>query len=84
MKDDIERLELEFSEAIRTLPEIPSLRVLRFLSDASYSVPSHVQDKGKELQRIHGLPFVAEYEWAAGLWSVIREALIAEHKNEKP
>ena len=77
--------DLKFAEAVQMLPVVPSIDVLSFLSTAAYSVPSHVKSRGKELQRIHGLdaiPPVSEIEWAAGLWEVIRNALIAENKRE--
>ena len=80
----MENADIEFATAVQRLPEVPSIAVLRFLSTAAYSVPSDVKDRGKCLQRLHGLeaiPPVSELEWAAGLWSVIRDALIAENNK---
>ena len=76
-----DNIDLELSEEIRTMPIVPSKRILVLLSTAAYSIPDHIKDKGKELQRKHGLekiPPVAEMEWAAGLWSLIREAIKAQ------
>jgi len=76
--EQLRNVRYDFASAIEKLPEIPSVSVLEFLSSAAYSAPSIVKDKGKELQRIHGIkmiPPTAEIEWAAGLWSVIRDAM---------
>lgn len=84
IKDDISEgllYEIKLSEAIRRLPEVPDLDVLWLLAMAAAAVPRHIKDRGKELQRVHGLeaiPPKAELEWAAGLWSVIRAALLKE------
>ena len=76
-----EDIDLELYNALSLLPEVPSLRVLKLLSESAYAMPPHVKNRGNELQRKHGLekiPPVSEMEWAAGLWIVIREAILRE------
>lgn len=78
-------LDIEFAVAITDLPEVPSRNVLNFLKESSYGVSdiNQVKVRGKELQREHGLdavPPASEIEWAAGLWDLIRTAIIEKRE----
>lgn len=71
-----------FYNALAELPECPPVDLLVLLSGPSYAVAStgDIADRGLALQRKFGLAAVppkAEYQWAAGLWSVIRDAVAA-------
>ena len=81
-------LDIQFAEAIQTLPDVPNIEILIFLKEAAYSVANieEVRINGKLLQRQYGLdaiPPIAEIEWAAGLWYLIRESII-KAKIKKP
>lgn len=70
-------LQSELTEALIDLPEVPSARVLAFLGYATTRY-SEYGAKGRELQRDLGpeaVPFRAECENGAGLWSRIRSVL---------
>jgi hypothetical protein len=83
-------IELEksiaLSEALLELPEVPPIEALMALAHAGMN--THDPDTmaiGKALQRQVGsgaIPYKTEYEAAAGLWSIIRAALVAaKQKN---
>lgn len=71
--------------ALQSLPEVPEYRVLKVLADAAfYGKPARddFKDIGWEVQRRLGssaVPFKAEIEAAAGLWTLIRRSLSAQH-----
>lgn len=69
----------EFALAIQTLPDMASPGALWHLADAAMNVRGiDLWSIGKEAQRRYGLEAVppkSEYENAAGLWVVIRDAL---------
>ncbi len=79
-----------FDVALNTLPEVPPTRVLWFLSHAgrnfglngSPAADFDLMAIARELQAKHNtsdhraVPYKTELELAAGLWSIIRAALI--------
>ena len=78
-------LAFEFSEAIRTLPAVPVIEILKLLAPAAMGgkIPG-AYEAGKRLQKEHGfdaIPPRTEYECAAGLWDLIRRCVI-EHRDE--
>jgi hypothetical protein len=81
----VELLEERFAlmEAFQDLPEVPSITAQYALSHLYFAPGSGL---GKQMQRKHGLkiPPKSEYEQGAGLWSVIRAALIAANVKSKP
>lgn len=62
-------------EAFSELPEVPSPLVLNMLND--FAKFERDWDRGKRMQRDHDIPPNTECETGAGLWSIIRPALIA-------
>ena len=68
-----------FADDLRKLPEIPSQETMRHLTDAAMAIPGDaLWQIGKRLQRAgHDVPFVSECERAAGLWTVLRNGLLA-------
>lgn len=90
--DEIERLKrqsdwdykagLEMARAVRDLPEVAPVPVLKMLSHCS-TFPAD-WNTGKAMQRKHGLdaiPPVTEYESGAGTWARIRDGL--RHVNDQ-
>lgn len=79
--DTLTMLQVELSVAFEDLPEVPSIEVLWLLSEAATPrVVKGLWVEGKRLQRKHGItaiPPKTELENAAGLWSLIRDAVIA-------
>jgi hypothetical protein len=77
---------IALSEALLELPEVPPVEALMALAHAGMN--THNPDTsaiGKALQRKVGLeaiPPKTEYEAAAGLWSIIRAALIAAKQQK--
>lgn len=74
-----------FSKALKDLPEVPSHIVLYMLSSPAMSMWDDIYDRGKIMQRQYGLdaiPPKSEYECAAGLWELIRNALIENATEE--
>ena len=73
--------ELELRKAIVDMPEVPHWRVLYLLSSGAMNkFDWRYYNLGNELQKKHGwelVPTKTEYEFAAGLWSVWRNAMIA-------
>lgn len=73
-----------FNQALIDLPEVPPIDALGMLASVSMNLSMNLkgfdldlQGIGKALQRSHeGVPFQCEYETAAGLWSIIRQALL--------
>ncbi len=79
--------EFELADAISNLPSVPSLEVLKLLRTAAMAskIPG-IHADGKALQNTHGLetiPPVTEYETAAGLWAIIRTAIIDAKSAQK-
>lgn len=68
-----------FSRALKDLPEIPSHIVLYMLTSPAMGMHgTQLGDRGKELQREHGLdaiPPKCEYEYAAGLWELLTKVI---------
>jgi hypothetical protein len=65
-------------DAIRDWPELPPVKVMDILSHAG-KWPAD-WERGKELQRKHGLDAVpprTEYELGLGVWSRMRDALMS-------
>jgi hypothetical protein len=65
-------------EAFKELPEVAPVPALHYLNDLS-TYPRD-WEKGKQMQREHSIeaiPPVSECETGAGLWSIIRAALVA-------
>lgn len=72
---ELERLAA-LREAFQDLPEVAPIPALHLLND--FSMWPRDWDRGKELQRKHGLAAIppnSECECGAGLWAIIREAL---------
>ena len=68
---------IELTTAMQELPELPSPELLRALGD--FAVWSD-HERGKEMQRrytLEQIPPVSECEGGAGVWSVLRTALLA-------
>lgn len=81
----------ELSMALKTLPDMPGHGALRLLNDYPRGAWPRVWELGKEEQRrltdgpgVHFddaknvIPYKTEYEIAAGIWLVIRDALRKE------
>jgi hypothetical protein len=80
--------ESAISTALRDLPEMPSLEALSHLVAGSmcHDRDGQIWERGKMLQRQLGtdrVPMVAEYEYAAGLWHMIREMLRRQGGSEE-
>lgn len=82
------------NQALIDLPEIPPVLVLDFLVHAAMNSGRYVDlwSIGKEMQQMisvkdnfrnpeHGIPYRTEYECAAGMWSIIRNALLEARKK---
>jgi hypothetical protein len=75
-------------DAFKELPEVPSVEALRFLSELADF--SRDWSRGKTMQRTAErgvVPPKTEYEMGAGLWGLIRDALVsanAEVSQPKP
>jgi hypothetical protein len=74
-----------FDMDMRDLPEVPSISTMRLLSSAAMNV--HKPDLMVEARRLQyehpsKVPYKSEYERAAGLWSILRNALIAARDAE--
>ncbi len=77
--------ERELHEALRAAPELPSPRLLDFLSSGA-SWPGD-WEQGNQMQRDAGLdaiPPVSECERGAGLWFRIRRGLLGHEEPRKP
>jgi predicted RNase H-like HicB family nuclease len=77
----LEKRVYALSSAMRSLPECPPIDVILLLVDSGYAltIDTDIDVRGRRLQRTYGLdaiPPKAEYQWAAGLWSLIRDAVI--------
>lgn len=72
--------ELELADAIRDLPHVPPIEVLKLLRTAAMGCKiTGIHANGKKLQNEHGvdaIPPTTEYEMAAGLWTIIRAAAL--------
>jgi len=73
-------LEKSFAlrEAFQKLPDVPRIEALVALSE--WATWPRDWEKGKEMQRTHSVDVIppnTEYEKGAGLWSILRTALIA-------
>lgn len=79
-----------FAEALITLPEVPSVAALRLLQNAAMNWHRSAGRQDVDLMAIardlqhrlntdehRAIPYKTEYEVAAGLWSLIREGLLA-------
>ena len=77
--------ESALTEALQELPEVPSTAALRLLVSAAMNQRElPLWSIGKELQQRLGLDVVppkTEYEYAAGMWSIIRTALLSARKD---
>ncbi|HKJ73832.1 MAG TPA: hypothetical protein VKA19_06920, partial [Alphaproteobacteria bacterium] len=67
----------------------PDVQALRAILSASMNIRTgksmDLWTRGKALQRKHGgIPHKSEYETAAGLWSVIRGAILALKEDTHP
>lgn len=71
--------ESALASAIQTIPDMADIDALSALVDAAYGVRwADLRAVGNAAQRAYGMSMVppkAEYEWAAGLWSIIRDGL---------
>lgn len=69
------------------LPEVPSIDTMRCLLSAGMNIHNpNTGDLGRKLQRstpMGTIPYASEFECAAGLWVVIREAIIARAALEE-
>ena len=68
-------------DAFENLPEVPEPELLHVLGDFAKWPEDH--NRGREMQRrlrLDAIPPVSECEGGAGMWSVIRAALIAARK----
>lgn len=82
----------QLSKAFKDLPEMPGHAAMRLMDDFPHGAWPRVWELGKAEQnrlmpRGHGgsydftnhpVPFKTEYEIAAGMWSIIRDALRKE------
>lgn len=69
-------------DAFDKLPEVPSPALLHVLGDFAKWPSDH--ERGKEMQRrlrLDAIPPVSECEGGAGVWSVIRAALLAARQQ---
>jgi len=71
------------NRALVDLPEIPDVIVLGMLTNAAMNIRGiDLWGRGKRMQDGQGyngpIPYKCEYEHAAGLWEIIRDALLAE------
>lgn len=77
--------EHAFTRALRDLPEVPDTAALRLLKSAAMGWRRHdLWSIGKGLQQKLGfevIPPKTEYECAAGMWSIIRTALLSARKD---
>ena len=67
------------------LPVVPSIDTLSTLTHAAMNLRAGIdlQGIGNRLQRENdGIPYKCEYERAAGLWSVIRDGIIAAMERD--
>jgi hypothetical protein len=74
---------IALSDAMRELPDLPRPELLHVLGDFAKWPEDH--ERGKLMQRTHTLaeiPPVSECEGGAGVWSVIRAALIEARKRQ--
>jgi len=71
-------------QALIDLPEVAPIETLPFFMHAAMHQPKEGPDYwniGKQLQREHdGIPFKTEYEFAAGLWKIIRDGILASRE----
>lgn len=71
----------ELVYALKTLPELPKPELLHVLGDGAVWSD---HERGKEMQHtasLEAIPPVSECEGGAGLWSVIRAALLEARKK---
>ena len=73
---------IALNQALLDLPAVPDAPALRAIQHAAMNtrLPKHMDlwQRGKTLQKEHGgIPFKTEYECAAGLWSILRDAVLA-------
>jgi hypothetical protein len=75
------------NNALLELPEVPPIDAIRAITHAGMNSRNiGAWERGKEIQRKHEwgvVPSKTEYECAVGLWSVIREAIIAARDLQK-
>lgn len=64
---------------LRDLPEIPSIETMRTLTGAGMATRSpDVHSIGCKMRRTHkNIPYKTEFECAVGLWSLMREGILA-------
>ena len=68
-------------EAFKELPEVPPVEAQHLLHE--FSTWPRDWERGKKMQSQHGgeaIPFKTECECGAGLWALIREALVKAGK----
>lgn len=75
----VDALEFQFGllKALRELPEMPPPFVLHMLGSAAKWPEHHNIGKTLQIHRLEVIPPVSECEGGAGLWSIIRAALVA-------
>ena len=97
LKKEVRRLwdaQHALDRALIGLPEVPPIEVLRLLVHGAMNtgkkkLPRDLWEIGKKIQEKHNsvtgsetpIPFRTEYECAAGLWHLIRAALIDESEQ---